>query len=78
MTTMRFWSARKPSWLSTNLASAMVDPIDPVNVDKNPDSKIPPVYTYWAQFIDHELTARTDRDENVSDIRLDVAGPETG
>jgi hypothetical protein len=52
------------------LGDAMVDP---PNQDQNPDSTIPPVYTYWAQFIDHELTARTDRDENVSDIRLDTA-----
>jgi hypothetical protein len=52
------------------LGNAMIDPVDQ---DQNPDSKIPPVYTYWAQFIDHELTARTDRDENISDIRLDAA-----
>lgn len=26
------------------------------------DSATPPVYTYWSQFIDHELTAKTDRD----------------
>ena len=52
------------------LGDAMVDPADQ---DQNPDSAIPPVYTYWAQFIDHELTARTDRDENVSDITLDTA-----
>ncbi len=33
------------------------------------DSTIPPVYTYWSQFIDHELTARTDRKvEGVSEI----------
>src|SRR3954469_13200636 len=48
-----------------DLGSAMVDPADN---DQNPDSKIPTVYTYWAQFIDHELTARTDRDESISDI----------
>jgi hypothetical protein len=52
------------------LGNAMVDP---VNQDQNPDSKIPTVYTYWAQFIDHELTARTDRDANISDISLDAA-----
>lgn len=32
------------------------------------DSPIPPVYTYWGQFIDHDLTANTDRDSIVSDI----------
>ena len=33
---------------------------------------IPPIFTYWSQFIDHELTARTDRDEKVSDITVDA------
>lgn len=32
------------------------------------NSTIPPVYTYWGQFIDHDLTANTDRDSAVSDI----------
>lgn len=32
------------------------------------NSIIPPVYTYWGQFIDHDLTANTDRDSKVSDI----------
>jgi hypothetical protein len=40
--------------------------------DTNPDSTIAPIYTYWSQFIDHELTARTDRNEEVSDITVDV------
>jgi hypothetical protein len=32
------------------------------------NSTIPPIYTYWGQFIDHDLTANTDRDSAVSDI----------
>ena len=32
------------------------------------NSTIPPVYTYWGQFIDHDLTANTDRNSDVSDI----------
>ena len=32
------------------------------------NSTIPPVYTYWGQFIDHDLTANTDRDAEVSNI----------
>jgi hypothetical protein len=32
------------------------------------NSTIPPVYTYWGQFIDHDLTANTDRPSSVSDI----------
>jgi hypothetical protein len=31
-------------------------------------SPIPPIYTYWGQFIDHDLTANTDRDAEISDI----------
>ncbi|GEO42557.1 hypothetical protein SAE02_67050 [Skermanella aerolata] len=48
------------------LGEAMVDQDD----KGNPDSTIPPIYTYWSQFIDHELTARTDRTTEVSDITL--------
>ncbi|MGB0128310.1 MAG: heme peroxidase family protein [Rhodocyclaceae bacterium] len=32
------------------------------------NSTIPAVYTYWGQFVDHDLTANTDRDSAVSDI----------
>lgn len=51
------------------LGDAMVDP-NPNNSDPKPEqtSTIPTIYTYWAQFIDHELTARTDRDTEVSNI----------
>ncbi len=41
--------------------------------DPSGDSSIPPVFTYWSQFIDHELTARTDRDTSVSDITVEEA-----
>ncbi len=41
--------------------------------DPSGDSAIPPVFTYWSQFIDHELTARTDRNTSVSDITVDEA-----
>ena len=38
------------------------------------NSTIPPVYTYWGQFIDHDLTANTDRDSEISDItKADLA-----
>lgn len=39
------------------------------------NSIIPPVYTYWGQFIDHDLTANTDRDGEVSNIRKEVIDP---
>lgn len=43
------------------------------NLDPDADAAIPPIFTYWSQFIDHELTARTDRNEAVSDITVDAA-----
>lgn len=40
------------------LGAAMVE----VQADpEEANSKIPPVYTYWGQFIDHDITANTDR-----------------
>jgi Animal haem peroxidase len=40
------------------LGAAMIEAqADPVEAN----SKIPPVYTYWGQFIDHDITANTDR-----------------
>jgi hypothetical protein len=51
------------------LGNAMVETTPPGVPPATPvDSEIPTIYTYWAQFIDHELTARTDRDGEVSDI----------
>lgn len=32
------------------------------------NSTIPPIYTYWGQFIDHDLTVNTNRNSEVSDI----------
>ncbi|TCL70385.1 heme peroxidase family protein [Rhizobium sp. BK251] len=32
------------------------------------DSTMPPVLTYWGQFLDHELTARTDRESQISSM----------
>lgn len=47
-------------------------------VDATPDSTLPTVLTYWGQFLDHELTARTDREGNLSQITgssVSVANP---
>jgi hypothetical protein len=41
------------------LGSAM---IDGDSGDDGTTSPIPPVYTYWGQFIDHDITANTDRE----------------
>jgi len=38
------------------------------DVDATPDSQLPAVLTYWGQFLDHELTARTDRETEISKI----------
>ena len=51
------------------LGDAMLEQ-QPADADGNSD--IPAIYTYWSQFIDHELTARTDRDGNVTDITVDA------
>ena len=41
----------------TRLAEAMIEDSD----TDTGNSTIPPVYTYWGQFIDHDITAGTDR-----------------
>lgn len=50
------------------LADLMVPDEDPTNPEVTPDSAMPAVMTYWGQFLDHELTARTDRDTAISSI----------
>ena len=52
------------------LGSAMVD----APPDAEPNSAMPPVYTYWGQFVDHDVTANTDR-ENVVRIEDDPLTP---
>ena len=51
------------------LGSAMVEdpppPADPLQTSQN--SSIPAIYTYWGQFIDHDLTANTDREQDEAD-----------
>lgn len=52
------------------LGDAMVE--DPAPADdplqSTGNSIIPPAYTYWGQFVDHDLTANTDRSAVVGDI----------
>lgn len=52
------------------LGEAMVDAADAEQTDPKVEvnSTIPAVYTYWGQFVDHDLTANTDRDSTTSDI----------
>jgi hypothetical protein len=57
------------------LGTAMIDQrSDPADAD----SGVPPIYTYWGQFVDHDLTANTDRDEDISitDLPLQPLQPE--
>lgn len=56
-----------------DLGNAMVEP-NPATSTQN--SPIPPVYTYWGQFVDHDLTAATDNDDRIS-IRDEVLPPLT-
>jgi len=46
------------------------DPLQPTG-----NSTVPPVYTYWGQFIDHDLTANTDRDSKISNITAPNLAP---
>jgi hypothetical protein len=52
------------------LGTAMVDNAPPAQANPRVEvnSTIPAVYTYWGQFVDHDLTANTDRDSATSDI----------
>ncbi|MCB0207740.1 MAG: hypothetical protein KDJ52_00335 [Anaerolineae bacterium] len=51
------------------LGAAMADPGQPNNPQAGQfDSTIPAVFTYLGQFIDHDITARTDRDDGLNAI----------
>ena len=50
--------------LGNHMIDAEVEPEDPA-----PDSTMPPVLTYWGQFLDHELTARTDRESEITSVK---------
>ena len=52
------------------LGKAMIDSAGGRQTDPavEVNSNIPAVYTYWGQFIDHDMTANTDRDSTTSDI----------
>ena len=54
-----------------NLGEAMVDAVADANDPQATNSIIPPVYTYWGQFIDHDITANTDRTS--ADLQTDIA-----
>ncbi|SES40537.1 Animal haem peroxidase [Tranquillimonas rosea] len=62
-------SADMPELLDA-LADSMVE-ANPVSAEQN--SQIPPVFTYWGQFIDHDMTANTDRESDVSMIEGNIS-----
>ena len=39
------------------------------------NSRIPPIMTYWGQFVDHDVTANTDRNSEMFDIEAAVLNP---
>ena len=59
------------------LGEALAEPAPPPGQQLQPtgNSTIPPVYTYWGQFIDHDITANTDRQNTVTDITVEDLKP---
>lgn len=59
------------------LGTVMVETQDEVR-DPQLNSPIPPIYTYWGQFVDHDLTAATDNDKkiNITDETLPPVAPD--
>jgi hypothetical protein len=57
------------------LGAAMIDQEPPADLRNSP---IPPVYTYWGQFVDHDMTAATDNDSKISirDVPLPPLPPD--
>jgi hypothetical protein len=53
------------------LGTAMIEQDPP---PEGRDSTLPPILTYWGQFVDHDLTANTDRDDSIS-ITVDELRP---
>ncbi|MGR9117449.1 MAG: peroxidase family protein [Gammaproteobacteria bacterium] len=54
------------------LGKAMADDGSPSDEMPDQNSNIPAIFTYLGQFIDHDLTARTDRDGSVSELGFGV------
>ncbi len=50
------------------LGDAMADPGDSATPAEEFDSDVPAIFTYLGQFIDHDITARTDREGELSEI----------
>jgi Animal haem peroxidase len=61
------------------LGRAMIENEPPLGgeLEATGNSTVPPVYTYWGQFIDHDITLNTDSNKSVSDITQADLGPLT-
>ena len=61
------------------LGRAMLEnePVQGGELEATGNSTIPPVYTYWGQFIDHDITLNTDSNKSVSDITQSDLAPLT-
>lgn len=57
-----------PSTVVTALKALGTAMAEPAPADPASNSTIPPVYTYLGQFVDHDLTANTDRDSDIGII----------
>ena len=57
------------------LGKAMIEQEPPADLKNSP---IPPIYTYWGQFVDHDLTAATDNDTviGIRDVPLPPLDPD--
>ena len=52
------------------LGQAMIEDEAPADaqLQATGNSTIPPVYTYWGQFIDHDITLNTDNNKGIADV----------
>lgn len=57
-----------PSVVTDALVALANEMVERNPADPSLNSTIPTIYTYWGQFIDHDMTANTDRNGHVSDI----------
>lgn len=69
-----------PAQVTTALETLGLALAEAPGPDGNPpgqvgNSTIPPVYTYWGQFIDHDITANTDRQNSVTDLTIQPVQP---
>jgi hypothetical protein len=60
---------------TTHALDALADAMVRVPEDAEENSSIPPVFTYFGQFVDHDMTANTDREAGISVIDVPQINP---